>query len=346
MTALLIAALLVVSACGEASESANNDQGNSTVQNNTSAEQGAAPDQEEGQADTRLVKHVYGETEIPANPERIASINLEDMLLALDVPMILATPIARQDYLFAELESRGTELAPVNEELNYEAILEASPDVIAMISGFEEQVYEQLSKIAPTIVYDRSNWQASLPELAAALGREAEAEQVMEDHAAAIAEAKAAVGEAVGEQSSAIFLRVQEKDLRLFFPSILQEDGSSAPSYVGIAYEELGLTSHPAVEELREATPGRQNVPVSLEIIPELTADHIFIVAISADGTEEALQRTMDELAVMQESSLWATLPALQKGNVHILNAKNWLVEGPMAEKLKMEELVDVLTAP
>ena len=42
------------------------------------------------EAGETVVSHKYGETIVPENPERIVSIKLEDLMLALDVDMVAA----------------------------------------------------------------------------------------------------------------------------------------------------------------------------------------------------------------------------------------------------------------
>lgn len=79
---------------------------------------------------TKTVESASGSKEIPAHPERIVSINMEDILLSLEVPLVLATPIGRQDYLNEQLEAQGVAVEPINESVNFEAVVSANPDLI------------------------------------------------------------------------------------------------------------------------------------------------------------------------------------------------------------------------
>lgn len=118
--------------------------------------------------------------EIPAHPERIVSINMEDILLSLEVPLVLATPIGRQDYLNEQLEAQGVDVEPINESVNFEAVVSANPDLIIANASLDAKILEQLEKIAPTITYDRRNWQESIVQVATALDIEERAEQLLQ----------------------------------------------------------------------------------------------------------------------------------------------------------------------
>jgi iron complex transport system substrate-binding protein len=264
------------------------------------------------------------------------------MLLSLEVPLVLATPVARQDYLNAKLEEQGVEIAPLADTVNFEAVLAAQPDLIVASSQLDEAAYAQLQKIAPTIAFSRSGWRDSLPELGAALGLEDRAAAVLGEHEKRIAAARKEIEAYIGSGETAAFLRVQEEDMRLFFPSIL-EDPNPYAGYVSIAYEGLGLKAPQEVLKLQQESPDKQNVPISQELLPDLTADRLFVVALSADGSTEGLNKTYDMLAELEQGAIWNAVPAVKSGQVYMLNMKNWLIDGPQAETLKINELLSVL---
>lgn len=293
---------------------------------------------------TKRVNHDLGETEIPTEPKRIVSINMEDMLVNLDVNLVLATPIQRQDYLNDKLGKSGTKIAEYSGEINFEAIIDADPDLIIASRVLVNEVYEKLEKIAPTIAYNRANWRDSIVDLGEALNKEDKAKQVIIDHEKKIAEKRESITILIGEEPTVAFLRMQEKDLRLFYPSILSSPNPFS-GYVSIAYEEEGLqwNADPYILGLQKETPDMQNASVSLEVLPKLTAEHLFVVTLSSDGSDEQLQKTLDELISMEDTAVWSAIPAVKLGNVHILNMKNWLIDGPTAEISKLDELERVL---
>lgn len=293
---------------------------------------------------TKRVKHELGETEIPLEPKRIVSINMEDILVNLGTELVLATPIQRQDYLNSTLEKAGVEIAEYTGEINFEAVIEANPDLIIASTALATEVYEKLEKIAPTIAYNRTNWRDSIVQIGEALNKEEIANEIVASQAKKVAEQKASITALIGEAPTVAFLRMQEKDLRLFYPSILSNSNPFA-GYVSIAYAEEGLQwkADPYILEMQATDPDMQNATVSLEVLPKLSANHLFVVTLSSDGSDEQLQKTLEELISMEDSAVWSSIPAVKSGNVHILNMKNWLIDGPTAEIAKLDELKRVL---
>ncbi|MEK3923590.1 ABC transporter substrate-binding protein [Paenibacillus sp. FSL K6-2393] len=293
---------------------------------------------------TKTVESASGSKEIPAHPERIVSINMEDILLSLEVPLVLATPIGRQDYLNEQLEAQGVAVEPINESVNFEAVVSANPDLIIANASLDAKILEQLEKIAPTITYDRRNWQESIVQVATALDIEERAEQLLQKNKDQVTEAQKLAADITKTKPTAAFLRLEEKDMRLFFSSI-PSTPFPASSYVGAGYE-IGFTPDALVTKLEAENPDRMNASISVELLPEIKADYLFIVSISSDGSAEALQKTKDELNEIQQLQVWKSLPAVQNGHVYVLNAKKWLIDGPIAESLKRNEMLEVLGLP
>ncbi|WP_396187510.1 iron-siderophore ABC transporter substrate-binding protein [Citricoccus sp.] len=148
----------------------------------------------------RTVEHVYGETEIPAQPERVATVSWvnQDVALALGVvPVgVAATEYggnAQQstDWFDAALEEAGGEAPEQYSEadgINFEALAATEPDVIlAAYSGITQEEYDKLSEIAPVVAYPEdaaaftTAWQDSTRLIGEALGKEDQAEEVIAD---------------------------------------------------------------------------------------------------------------------------------------------------------------------
>ena len=93
--------------------------------------------------DRILVKHKYGTTVMPKNPQRIVVLRLEDLTEALGVPVVGANYTPRT-YLYDRLEQRGVPMLHVNDEtktVNYEEVQEAKPDLILLRYSFDQGVY-------------------------------------------------------------------------------------------------------------------------------------------------------------------------------------------------------------
>ncbi|MFC7401632.1 iron-siderophore ABC transporter substrate-binding protein [Citricoccus sp. GCM10030269] len=148
----------------------------------------------------RTVEHVYGTTEIPEQPERVATVSWvnQDVALALGVVPVgmAATEFggnAEQstDWFDAALEEAGGEAPETYSEadgINFQALAATEPDIIlAAYSGLTQEEYDKLSEIAPVVAYPEdvppfgTSWQDSTRMIGEALGKEDEAEQVVSD---------------------------------------------------------------------------------------------------------------------------------------------------------------------
>jgi iron complex transport system substrate-binding protein len=160
------------------------------------------------------IEHAFGETAIESEPTRVATVSWvnADVSLALGVvPVGMPTDEwggnenGSTPWKDAALEEAGaaigTDAAPVQyseaDGINYTAIAELTPDVIlAAYSGLTEEEYTKLSKIAPVVAYPEvaygTPWQDSTRLIGKALGRSAEAEQLVEDTEQTIEEKAAA----------------------------------------------------------------------------------------------------------------------------------------------------------
>lgn len=156
----------------------------------------------------RSIEHAYGTTEIPEQPERVATVSWvnQDVSLALGVVPVGMAAVefggnAEQstDWFDAALsENGGTAPEKYSEAdgIDFEAIAALEPDVIlAAYSGLTQEDYSKLSEIAPVVAYPKdvpafgTSWQDSTRLIGQALGKDAEAEAVVEDVEQQVAQA-------------------------------------------------------------------------------------------------------------------------------------------------------------
>jgi iron complex transport system substrate-binding protein len=217
--AIAATAALALTACSggddEESDSSSEDggttedSGDETDSETTSDEAASDDSSSDDSADAgewpRTITHDAGETEIPAQPERIVStsITLTGTLLAIDAPVIAsaattAGPLTDDNGFFSQwadvAAEDGVEVAYPNLELDLDAVDSYAPDLIIVSSvGADAAVdaYDQLSEIAPTIVldYGSSSWEDIAAELGEATGLEDEATAVVEEFDQYVADA-------------------------------------------------------------------------------------------------------------------------------------------------------------
>lgn len=147
------------------------------------------------------IAHAFGETTIPAAPTRVATVSWvnADVALALGV---VPVGMPKDEYggnaagstpwkdtaLAAAGAAIGTDKAPAQyseaDGVNFNAIAATTPDVIlAAYSGLTQEDYAKLSKIAPVVAYPEvafgTPWQESTALIGKALGREAQATELV-----------------------------------------------------------------------------------------------------------------------------------------------------------------------
>ncbi len=180
------------------------------------AETTAGTDASEGSFPVSI-DNMFGTTVIESKPERVVSIGYTegDYVLALGV-----TPVAIRDWYgeqpgglwpwAAESPAADDSIVVLQpDSLNFEKVAELDPDVIvAMVSEIEQADYDRLTEIAPVLAqtdeYVRygTPWDEVQLTIGKALGLEAEAQAIVDDVSAQIADAAAAHPDWAGQTAN------------------------------------------------------------------------------------------------------------------------------------------------
>lgn len=150
------------------------------------------------------IEHKFGTTEIPAEPQRVVTVGYTeaDAVLALGVK-----PVGVREFLggygwrerpWAQEALGGSQPRVVGgEEIDFERVAAARPDVIIGVnSGMTENDYRRLSSIAPTVAQSADHidfgvpWQEQTLVVGRALGRERQAQALVDDVEARFAQAR------------------------------------------------------------------------------------------------------------------------------------------------------------
>lgn len=267
----------------------------------------------------RIVKDARGEVEVPLAPGRIIALHniFSEALVAMGTAPVGA--VARSSGMPAHLRDALQDTRPVGDQdaPDFEAILALEPDLILSQADEIGDNYELLSAIAPTVLLDEPEgpWREWLHGLGETLGLVDEADAAIAAYDARAAEVKAQIA-AVRPNDTVLLLRVREKDIRVYGGS-----RRSGP----VLYQDLGLNPHPLVPLDVE------HVTVSNEIIPQLTADHIFLM-VEDEG----------KMAGIEGTALWQGLPAVQAGHVYRVNIEPWNQStGPLSFARIVEDVAE-----
>jgi len=229
---------------------------------------------------------------------------------------------AYEPYL-QRLPGKFTYLGLVTEP-SLEKILSVKPDLIV---GFDasKPIYNQLSQIAPTLLFGWTGaqaWKTTLLAFGEAIGRSQKAEETLSDYYQRTQEFKRKIGEEIAQtQVSLIGLDSQNTisliGKRIFASSIL---------------EDVGLSRPPSQNQLR----GYQTI--SLEQLPQIDGDVIFM-RISGDNAQERAQLVEQ----LQSHPLWSQLNAVQQGRVYQVDPYYWFNSSIIDANLILDDLFKYL---
>ncbi|WP_199189104.1 iron-siderophore ABC transporter substrate-binding protein [Corynebacterium sp. 13CS0277] len=219
---------------------------------------------------TRTVKDIYGDDiVVPADPQRIVALSEPalDGLLALGITPVgcVAGRGQRTVAPYLPEEAREIELLGSVSQVNFEAVGAAKPDLI-LVDGTSinnnQPAIDALKVIAPVVYlgYAGGNWRTNFENLAAAVGKEQQAQEIM----AAYDEEVAAARGHLEKYSEDTF-------------SIVRWEGNSAAMILqdlppGQALMDLGLRRPPAQDRMGRG----HSEPVSNENLQDIDADYMF----------------------------------------------------------------------
>ncbi len=265
-------------------------------------------------AATRQVRHAFGETEIPAVPQRVVSLDAGTLAYLLELGIV---PIASGTYepgFFGEgrdfhplLDSYGVEdkVEPfLRGQPDLERLTALDPDLIIGTEQFVEESggYNILSGIAPTVAYPRpseSTFRDEFRAVAELLGKT--------DQAAAL----------LAELDRGIAALAERVSLPFSTASVVRpfDDGnfdlftkSSTPG--GFIATALGLTLVPDIDP-RTSDRGQGRVALSAERVGDLQGELLIILARPKESAYDAAG-----VKVLQDNPLYPLLPAVQAGRV------------------------------
>jgi iron complex transport system substrate-binding protein len=277
-----------------------------------------APASPEGAA--REVAHAMGTTAVPAQPQRVVVLDSGelDSVLALGVTPVGAVTADGAAGLPGYLADRtggittvGTIGAP-----DLEAVAALDPDLILSNRVRHEELYAQLSRIAPTVFAERVGvaWKDNLRLAGRALGREADAEAVL----AAYGRKAAETGRRFGDPASV------EVSMVRFVGGTVRLYGEG--SFIGTVLADAGL-ARPEVQRVDSTF-----VEISPEQVAEADGDLLFYAAYQSGGAAD--------LAAVTAGPLWGTLPAVAQGRAAEVSDDLWYLGiGPLAADRVLDEL-------
>lgn len=320
--ALLLAFGLVLAGCGgkEETESApKEDDNKAAVQ--TEKEDTAS------ESDAREITHAMGTTTIEGTPERIVTLyqGATDAAVAFGVTPVgiveswVEKPV--YEYLrddLSEVPIVGLETQPTLEEIE-----KLNPDLIIASKLRHEEVYKQLSEIAPTVAHETVyEFKETVELMGQAMNMEDKANEILSDYNERVADFKGKIQAKLGEKwpQNVAIINFRTDHARIYFTS-----------FAGIVLKDLGFERP---ENQQEDTWGIKLT--DKESITEMNAD-VFYVFMTKD--DEAVQKTYQEWT---NHPLWKNLDAVKAGQVYEVDEVTWnMAGGIQAANLMIDDIYE-----
>ncbi|WP_028545704.1 ABC transporter substrate-binding protein [Paenibacillus taiwanensis] len=317
--ALLLALVLVISACGSKTENAattGTDTKGAAEQ--TTTEQPTA----EAGKETVTIKYLDKEYTVPSKVERIVITgsmeSMEDAVVLGVEPVGGITVGGKFPELFqpvtAKTESAGEKMQP-----NFEAILKMKPDVILGSTKSPAEVGEKLGKIATYIPVSHiaTNWEANLNLMAELSGTQAKATEELEKYKKSVEEAKAKIGDSLKDKK-VVTMRVRAGNIMIYPQGVF---------FNPILYTDLGLT--PPAEVLA----AKAQETVSVEKFSEINPDVVFVQFSESENKDNP-----NALKDLENNPIWKSINAVKNNKVFV-NLVDPLAQGGTAlSKIKFIE--------
>lgn len=297
LVSVLLTLLLVTAGCDDDVSTPEGTEGENDAATSGSTEQ-------ESTDETRLVAHDLGETEVPADPQRVVVLDSPhlDAALSLGIHPIGAVAVFADQSLPAYLGDRteGIEVMGTIEEPDLEAIAGLDPDLILSATVRHEDIYDQLSQIAPTVFTESSgtDWKEGFELVAEALGEQQAAQEALEGYQARVER----LGDDLGARElMAAIVRFLPDETRLYGPetfsgSVLDDVGFEL---LDLDYDEYSMAY------------------ISAEQVGLL--EDTDVIFTSTYGPAEETTRA-------EVTGLWANLEALQTGCRFDVTDDEWMI--------------------
>ncbi|UED71841.1 ABC transporter substrate-binding protein [Brevibacillus sp. HD3.3A] len=272
--------------------------------------------------ETRIVKTVHGDVEIPANPQRIVTQGYLAQFLAFGVKPVGAPYWEIESPHVKDLAAGIADIGQIDGG-SVEKILALNPDLIVTVGG-DEKLNEQYRKIAPTIVIPYGTYHEVHEEMKAfgqMLGKEQEADNWLAAFDEDVKQAKASIAGLVPAGTTFSIMGPFDKEFYIYGDGVNR--GGQA------IYQQLGLTPPESVRtDLIQKKVDAQSV--STEKIAAYAGDYIFL---DISGGAE-----FDE-----SSPVWASLDAVKNNRIFKLNPDRFWPYDPIAVQAQVKEVASML---
>ncbi|CAM4304078.1 ABC transporter substrate-binding protein [Paenibacillus typhae] len=288
-----------------------------------SAEPSAAAQTAETAYPLTVTDELGHELTLEAVPQRIFAPYLEDSLVVLGVKPVAQWANNGQGQAYLQDKLAGVPLLDFNSGLpSPEVVMDLQPDLIVLHNAnyAENGVYEQYSKIAPTYVFKQAagDLDSSVTMLGELIGKQEAAAEGLAAYHRKVEEAQAALAPHM-DGKKALIIRFNSRGMFLM--------GGVYGGFV--LADQLGIAKSDLVA-------AENSLELSLELLPEIDADYIFLANDTANSGETFYKE-------LTESALWKSIPAVQAGHVYNVDDRYWLGGGIVAYNNVIDDVLEII---
>ncbi|MFE9398434.1 ABC transporter substrate-binding protein [Streptomyces flavidovirens] len=263
---------------------------------------------------THTVKTAMGDVKVPANPKRVVVLDTAelDSAITLGVKPVGATHTTAEPGFLSYLpKDKVAGIKDVGEMMtpNLEAVAALKPDLILTSKVRHGALYDELKALAPTVMTENTGypWKENFQVHADALGKKAEAKQVVADYTAHAAKVTEAVGgkDKAAKTNVNVVRFIEGADIRIY----------GKQNYIATVLADVGL-GRPAIAD--KAKDG-----FSYDVSPEkinLAGEDADVVFHSTYGDPKKAKQTQT-----LDSGLWKNMPAAKAGKVFGVEDELWI---------------------
>jgi len=275
----------------------------------------------------RSVEHAMGTTEIAGEPQRVVGLDYDvlDTVTALGVEPVGGTEAIAGFGIPEYLRDQAGDMKLVGtiEEPSLEAVAGLQPDLILSSKVRHEQIYDELSGIAPTVFAEDvgPTWKENVLVYGEALGKSEDAEAMLAEYEERAAELGERIEEAFGGEKPTIsVVRFLPGETRVY----------TKDNFIGSILEDVGLP-RPKPQDVDEFA-----LYPSEEQIGLMAGDVIFYTHYGPKKETTLPQITSNRL--------WGNLEAVREGRAYNVPEDHWIVGiGVQAAKLVLDDLERIL---
>ncbi|WP_244656296.1 MULTISPECIES: iron-siderophore ABC transporter substrate-binding protein [unclassified Rhizobium] len=258
-----------------------------------------------------LVDEVYNPPFcIPQAPKRVVTLDpliTLGMLIELEAPVIATPYMAITDEAVLDVVKAKKMVDLGNpKEPSLERVAALKPDLIIGSAEVHSGIYEQVAKIAPTVLFKHMDWKIYLERLSQVTGREGVAKTSLDAYHTRVAEIRERMK---GKKLTVSSVRLAPDRFVVFV------DGPKAYAPFAVLHE-AGVKRSPYETVTDDTIVKRPD----WEELGNLDGDVLLYVSASGfeSGPDDALEKQVTE------NPLWQMLPAVQAGRTHRVNRGPW----------------------